>query len=67
VTLAEHLPVSELNDIAVAVGEKTTAGYQLDPKDGIAKWKVSLKAGEKKKVDFAFRVDVPSSYETGGL
>ncbi|MDP3158362.1 MAG: mucoidy inhibitor MuiA family protein [Archangium sp.] len=67
VALAEHLPVSEMNDIIVAVGEKTTAGYQLNPKDGIAKWKVSLKAGEKKKVDFAFRVDVPSSYETGGL
>ena len=67
VALSEHLPVSEMNDILVAVGEKTTAGYQLDPKDGIAKWKVSLKAGERKKVDFAFRVDVPSSYDTGGL
>jgi uncharacterized protein (TIGR02231 family) len=67
VTLAEHLPVSEMNDILVAVGEKTTGGYQLDPKDGIAKWKVSLKAGEKKKVDFAFRVDVPQTYDTGGL
>jgi uncharacterized protein (TIGR02231 family) len=67
VTLAEHLPVSEMNDIVVGVGEKTTAGYQLDPKDGIAKWKVSLKPGEKKKVDFAYRVDVPNSYETGGL
>ncbi len=67
VTLAEHLPVSEMNDIMVAVGEKTTAGYQINPKDGIARWKVSLKPGEKKKVDFAFRVDVPSSYDTGGL
>ena len=67
VALSEHLPVSEMNDILVAVGEKTTAGYQLDHQDGIAKWKVSLKAGEKKKVDFAFRVDVPSSYDTGGL
>ena len=67
VTLAETLPVSELNDIIVAVGEKTTAGYRLDPKDGIAKWKGALKAGEKKKVDLTFRVDVPNSYDTGGL
>ena len=67
VALAEHLPVSEMNDILVSVSEKTTAGYQLDPKDGIAKWKVQLKAGEKKKVDFGFRVDVPTSYDTGGL
>jgi uncharacterized protein (TIGR02231 family) len=67
VTLAEHLPVSEMNDILVSVGEKTTAGYQLNPKDGIAKWKVPLKPGEKKKLDLSFRVDVPNSYDTGGL
>lgn len=67
VTLAEHLPVSELNDILVSVGEKTTAGYALDPKDGIAKWKVSLRAGEKKKVEFGYRVDVPQTYDMGGL
>ncbi|MFT3709063.1 MAG: mucoidy inhibitor MuiA family protein [Archangium sp.] len=67
VTLAEHLPVSELNDISVSVSEKTTQGYALDPKDGIAKWKVALKAGEKKKLDFAFRVDVPQTYDMGGL
>ncbi|MFZ5444136.1 MAG: mucoidy inhibitor MuiA family protein [Myxococcota bacterium] len=67
VTLAETLPVSELSDLQVAVGEKTTAGYQLDPQDGIAKWKVALKAGDKKKVELSFRVDVPNSYDTGGL
>ncbi len=67
VTLAEHLPVSEMNDILVSVGEKTSPGYQLNPKDGIAKWKVSLKPGEKKKLDLSFRVDVPNSYDTGGL
>lgn len=67
VTLAEHLPVSEMSDILVAVGEKTTPGYKLDAKDGIAKWKVPLKPGEKKKLELNFRVDVPNSYETGGL
>lgn len=67
VSLAEQLPVSELSDIVVSVGEKTTQGYAMDPKDGIAKWKVPLKAGEKKKVELSFRVDVPNSYETGGL
>ncbi|MBL8911113.1 MAG: mucoidy inhibitor MuiA family protein, partial [Archangium sp.] len=67
VSLAEHLPVSELNDILVSVSEKTTQGYALDPKDGIAKWKVGLRAGEKKKVEFGFRVDVPQSYDMGGL
>jgi uncharacterized protein (TIGR02231 family) len=67
VSLADHLPVSELDDITVAVSEKTTAGYQLNAPDGIAQWKVSLRPGEKKTVEFAFRVDVPTSYELGGL
>lgn len=67
VALTDHLPVSELADIAVSVGEKTTPGYQQGAQDGLVKWKVSLKAQEKKTVDFIFRVDVPTSYETGGL
>lgn len=67
VTLAEQLPVSELSDVAVSVGEKTSPGYKLDAKDGIAKWAVTLKPGEKKKLDLDFRVDVPNSYDTGGL
>jgi uncharacterized protein (TIGR02231 family) len=67
VALAEQVPVSELSDISVSLGEKTTPGYQLDPKDGIARWTVSLKPGEKKTLELAFRVDVPTTYELGGL
>lgn len=67
VALAESLPVSELDDIAVTVGEKTTRGYALGKDDGLAKWKVALRPGEKKNVELDFKVDVPSSYETGGL
>ena len=65
--VADHLPVSELDDVSVTVGEKTTGGYQLAPDDGIAKWKVSLKSQERKSIDLAYRVDVPSSYDTGSL
>lgn len=67
VALSESLPVSELDDIVVAVTEKTTAGYALGKDDGIAKWKVPLRPGEKKNVDLAYKVEVPSSYDTGGL
>ncbi len=62
----EGLPVSELDDVTVSVGEKTTGGYQLDPADGIAKWKVKLAAQGKQNVELAYRVDVPSSYDLGG-
>jgi uncharacterized protein (TIGR02231 family) len=65
VELWEGLPVSELSDVTVSVGEKTSSGYQLNPADGIAKWKVKLAAQGKQDIELAYQVDVPSTYETG--
>jgi uncharacterized protein (TIGR02231 family) len=66
--LAEHIPVSELDDVKVELDtRKTTAGYALEATDGIATWKLKLAPAEKRTVDLAFHVDVPSSYDSGGL
>lgn len=67
VTVVDSLPVSELDDLKVSIGEKTTGGYALDAARGLVKWSVKLAPGEKKHLDYAFRVDVPNSYDTGGL
>lgn len=67
VTVADHLPVAEVNDIEVTLTEKTTAGVQVNKASGVASWKVPLKAQERKTIDFGFRVDVPTSYDMGGL
>ena len=67
IELSDHLPVSELDDVEVGLDEKTTPGYQLKKDDGIVTWKVKLGAGEKKRVDLLFHVDVPQSYDSGGL
>ncbi|AKQ69128.1 Aspartate ammonia-lyase [Myxococcus hansupus] len=67
VELSEHYPVSELEDVKVALEPMTTGGYALQADDGIATWKLKLAPGEKRTVDFAFHVDTPSSYETKGL
>lgn len=64
--LAEHIPVSELDEVKVALDPKTTAGYDLAAADGILTWKVPLRVGEKKVLDLAYYIDVPASYETGG-
>ena len=65
--VADHLPVSELDDVKVELESQTTPGYQLDAPDGIATWKLKLAPAEKKKLELAFHVDVPSSYDSGGL
>lgn len=65
VEVADGLPVSELDDVSVSIEPKTTAGYKLDPLDGIAKWKVALRPGDKRNVELIYKVDVPNSYDTG--
>ncbi len=68
VEVAEHIPVSELEDVKVELdSKKTTAGYALAEEDGITTWKLKLAPAEKRMVDLVFHVDVPSSYDSGGL
>lgn len=67
VTVAEQVPVAEVNDIDIGLTEKTSAGVQLDKATGVARWKVPLKPQEKKTLDFGYRVDVPTTYDLGGL
>jgi uncharacterized protein (TIGR02231 family) len=63
VELAEHVPVSELDDVKVQVDAKTTPGYELKPEDGVLTWKQPLRPADKRTLELAFHVDVPSSYE----
>jgi uncharacterized protein (TIGR02231 family) len=65
--VSDHIPVSELDDVKVAIDGKSTGGYELRADDGIVIWRVKMKSGEKRNVDLAFHVDVPSSYDTGSL
>lgn len=67
IELSEHVPVSELDDVKVELEPKTSQGFQLEPADGIVRWRVKLGPSEKRSLDLAFHVDVPSSYDSGGL
>jgi uncharacterized protein (TIGR02231 family) len=63
--LSEQVPVSELSDVQVALEDRTTPGYAQNREDGIVTWKLSLAPGEKRELNLAFHVDVPSDYATG--
>lgn len=62
IELAEHIPVSELDDIKVLMAPGTSSGYQLNSTDGILTWRLPLRPGEKRILSLAYFVDVPSSY-----
>jgi uncharacterized protein (TIGR02231 family) len=63
VELCDQLPVSELDDVKVVVDPRTTAGYTLDARDGIVRWKWRLSPREWRTADLVFQVEVPSSLE----
>ena len=67
VEVMEHLPVSELEDVKVELEQGTTPGHVLDAAEGFVTWRVKLDPTERRSVDIAFHVDVPSSYDTGAL
>jgi uncharacterized protein (TIGR02231 family) len=67
IELSEHYPVSELDDVKVAIDSKTTTGFTQKAEDGILVWKVKLAPSEKRTLDLRFYVDVPSSYDLGNL
>lgn len=67
VVVVDQVPVAEVNDLEIGLTEKTTAGGELNKASGLVSWKVPLKPQEKRTLDFGFRVDVPSTYDLGGL
>lgn len=62
VELSEHIPVSELTDVQVALDPQTSPGYELQPQDGILTWKLPLSPQSKRTVALHYYVDVPASY-----
>jgi len=60
--LSDHIPVSEMKEVAVSVDGPTTAGYNLDRADGIVRWSLKLAPGEERAIDLAFHIDVPGEY-----
>jgi uncharacterized protein (TIGR02231 family) len=67
VDVSDHIPVSELADISVALDADTTAGFIQRPADGILTWVVKVPAASERVVVLHFHVDVPRSYDLTGL
>ncbi|MBL9039490.1 MAG: mucoidy inhibitor MuiA family protein [Archangium sp.] len=67
VVLEDQVPVVEVNDISVAIDPKTTAGFTVNTTSGVGAWTVPLKPQEKRTLELRFTIDVPTSYDTGGL
>ncbi|MGI5863460.1 MAG: mucoidy inhibitor MuiA family protein [Myxococcales bacterium] len=67
IKVQEHVPVSQLDDVKVVLGKKTTSGYDLAAEDGIVTWKVKLAPGEKRDIELHFAVEIPEEYDSSAL
>lgn len=67
IEVSDHVPVSELDDVQVSLGEKTTPGFTFDKEGGIVTWQAKVGPGEKQRLELHFAVDVPASYDSAGL
>lgn len=53
--LKQRIPVSEVEEVKITLQRQTTRGYHLDAKTGFITWKLTLKPGELKKINLAYR------------
>ena len=59
--LTERVPVPEIEKVEVQIDDKkTTPGFTKD-KDGLLSWQVDLKAGQEKRIELRFLVQMPQS------
>jgi hypothetical protein len=65
VEVVDQIPVLELEQVQVKVGPETTAGFDLDRDTGMVRWKMPLRAKEKRSFELAFHVDVQGAEERG--
>ncbi len=67
VDVSDHIPVSELADVSVELEPDTTTGFTQRREDGILSWTVKVPPASRREVVLHFHVDVPRSYDLGGL
>lgn len=57
----ERVPVSEIRDIVVEVTE--AGGARIDPRDGLARFELTLAPGQQIELSLAYRIDASSRVE----
>jgi uncharacterized protein (TIGR02231 family) len=60
VTLIEHHPVSDVEEVRVELDRSTTPPAAKSEKDGMLRWQVSLRPGETRKVRVEYTVRYPA-------
>jgi len=63
IEVRENIPVSKIEDVHVAIDERTTKGYALDEHQGFLTWQVPLASGASGQVDLAYTIALPDDWK----
>ncbi len=59
----ERIPVSQVEEVKVKLGEKTSSGYDsVNERDGIFKWKLQMSPGQSRNIQLHYQVTVPKNF-----
>jgi hypothetical protein len=67
VELAEHVPLSELEEIKVELDTQSAKIFQVGAADGIARTVVDLAPRQARAIALKYDVQLPGSFDTSGL
>jgi uncharacterized protein (TIGR02231 family) len=66
VHVLENIPVSQVHDIVVSLGDSATTPTKWNKVDGIMSWDLKLPARSKKVITVAYTITLPDSYVVTG-
>ncbi|MCB9555485.1 MAG: DUF4139 domain-containing protein [Deltaproteobacteria bacterium] len=64
--LREHIPVSQVDEVKVKLGDKTTAPVAHDKQDGHLLWQVRVDPRSQQTVVLDYQIELPKSYAVRG-
>ncbi len=67
VVVSEAIPVSRVAQVKIAVGDETTADFDISEDGSIHSWTLSLAGGEEQRIHLAYTVDLPEDYAWEGF
>ncbi|MAA77721.1 MAG: hypothetical protein CL916_00560 [Deltaproteobacteria bacterium] len=62
IEVRDQIPVSKHEKINVEMGEKTTAGYTIDNKQGLLSWDLELEASQTKVLELYYKIQIPDEW-----
>lgn len=63
IEVRDQIPISKHEKITVHMGEKTSAGYHLNPETGLLFWNLTLEPSQSKELVLYYTIQIPEEWK----